>query len=386
LEWFGEFRRVELAALAGVGLLLLLSLTAVPRSREPLPGGETPRWRALWVVGLFALGTAVGVMLVERAVRGAGLVPRTSEMSARLKYGLNEIHKSAAKPVDNLVFIGGGSHVAYGVDTKVLGAGLRKRGYSVRVVQLGARGANHFERRQLYLDLVNHPMSELADVSAQTRVMLMEEVQLNYDLHPLAQVDGNLASSRVYHYMTPRTGIEALRALYWGGGEERSLATPEWELLSHVMVHSFHAGGVDRLMSLDGAPSREGYKPFGSRRFEFRGTQRAAKATTQKVLERHDLPWLEQIREPGVKAAFGERLDGWVYFTVATTYADYVEHNRQFCAATEEACIPLDDPALFRGLNKRADWHDPGHLSSKGAKKYSRWLAGRLAETGVLQK
>ena len=44
------------------------------------------------------------------------------------------------------------------------------------------------------------------------------------------------------------------------------------------------------------------------------------------------------------------------------------------------------DPELIKQLDEKPIWRDAGHLTSRGAVPYSEWLAGRLAESGVLKK
>jgi hypothetical protein len=374
-EWFEGFAGGELAAVFGTVLLVLIAWVPVtPERRGWLP-----------ILG-FVVGLGAGAWAVERWIQGEGLVPKGSDVSRHLEAGLDRIRENVKDPWQNLVLVGGGSYVSYGVNPGLLEQQLTRRGYQARVVHLAEPGANHLERRRLYWDLVHHPSSVLHETPKKTRVVLLEEVQRQYDREPMTQMGKNLDTARLTYYLTPGAAFDAFRAVYFGGGEvDEDVEHLEWNVVRTAMIRGFNAGAVDRLTHFDHIKARHGYTPARAGRFRFPGVRAARKATRERVGRLH-LSWLDDIREPGIEDAFDGEIDRWVYFAVPTTHASYVKHSRAFCRTTKKTCIALDDPKLYQRLSKARYWHNAGHLSYQGAAVYTKWLAARLAESGVLKK
>lgn len=374
-EWLEALGRSEFAAIVGVALLLLVAGVPIVPGRRAWPP----------VLGVL-VGLAVGAFTLEAFLDGKGLVSRDSDISKHLKAGLETIRHNVRKPKKNLLIVGGGSYVAYGLDPNELEDRLRRRGYEAEVVHLAEPGANHFERRQLYRDLLDHPSSRLRDTPDGTRVVLLEEVQLQYDTEPVVQIGRNLGTARLSYYMTPRAAREALWALHFGGGKDQEAVDYlEWKVVRHALVRTFNVGAVDRLTRLERVKARDGFVPFRAAPFKFKGVG-AARAATTGPLPEFEYPWLWEIREPGIEWAFDGHLDQWVYFAVPPTNARYVKHSRVFCQKTDKHCVPLDDPELYDGLKGRKFWHDGGHLSKAGARVFTRWLADELAQSGALRQ
>ena len=78
-------------------------------------------------------------------------------------------------------------------------------------------------------------------------------------------------------------------------------------------------------------------------------------------------------------------LDELVYFGVPSTAEEQMSHISGFCAATQAKCI-APDAELLGELDNKAYWRNAGHVSFRGAKIYSRWLARALAKSGALVK
>jgi hypothetical protein len=357
--------------LAIAAALLMLLVASLPAPREGRLGA------GLLVLLLTVLG---GAALIKEVLARTSYVS-TSPTSEVLKYALGEL---AAASEPNVLLVDGGSYVQRGLDAKLLEHELAQLGYRTRVVRLSLTGANHFERLQLYEDLtarlphrVNHGQ----------RWVFMIEVQQGYDVQPLAQFEGNQDTSRAYHYLTPRNAWFALAAHHGGGSTLPLDWRGHWAVGRHAMINAFNVGLVERLTTLDEVtPARPKISNQRGRRFDFEGMS-AWVAEAGRTAQASSLPpWLLPVRDRRLRAVWTPYIDEWVYFALPSTAVEQLEHARSFCLQTESPCIAPDDVALLRGLDDKQFWFDAGHLSAKGARVYTHWLAEQLAKRGVLEK
>jgi len=298
-----------------------------------------------------------------------------------MKYGLEQ---TRAARETNVLFIDGGSFAQRGIDARLLAIELERYGYSVRPVQLALGATNHFERYQLYEDLLArlgtapHPGQ---------RWILMAETNFLYDNQPLAQFAGNQDTIRALHYLTPANALAALAAQQDPSLQPPSEGPWRWNLLRHVLINAFNVGVTDRLIALDELGSARGSVPGGRRRL--RGPL-SMKAQLREIKNPTPDPkparWLRRQRERRLLRLWGDRLDELVYFGVPSTLAPQLKHARGFCRATRHKCISPDDASLLSSLDAKGYWVDKDHLNRKGARAYTVWLAARLVELQVLSK
>jgi hypothetical protein len=350
-------------------LPLLVLVGSLPAAKKRLS------WLS-WPVLLLALGG--GAWAVRTWLSQSNWVsPGTS---ATLKYGLRQLGRADEK---NVLIIDGGSYAQRGIDPVLLSRLLNNGGYSVRVVTLAMSAANHFERYQLYRDLV----ARLAPkTDARQRWVLLAEVQMHYDTQPLAQVSHNPDSVRNLHYLTPANTYYALVAQ-----QDPNLARPSedawrWDLLRQTSINALNVGVRDRLVALDDAKvAKVGLRRSGRFSGDF---------DMQGVMEEMDSPsplhkpprWTRRIREKRLLEVWGNRLDELVYFSVPSTRRQQLEYGKNFCDATRRPCIAPRDRKLLRSLRSPRYWKDVGHLNSAGAQRYTEWLAGRVLALQLLQK
>lgn len=335
-----------------------------------------------------ALGVAVGFLVLTAAgirwqVREQRYVPKSHPMRIA-RYGVERLKAASRRPPDNLVVVEGGSYASRAVHPLLLRRTLKKLGYRAEVVQVSLSAANHFERFQLQDDILRYS-GFLQQPRKRQHVVLLSEVQYNYDRTPLAQFMENLDTDRTYYYVSPATVWFGLRALYSEGvrSEEVSL----WELLRHGMVNGFNVGISSRFGPWRRNTALTGHqRNTARRRGEVKNLRRLIAAATRPLTETTPLPWLWSIREARLRDLWGGSLDEWVSYGIPTRQPNYIEWTREYCKGSSEPCIAVDDPALLEALGKGSKWYDWGHLSSQGAEIYTKWLAGRLVATGVLVK
>jgi len=275
--------------------------------------------------------------------------------------------------------------VQKGVDAKLLERELARLGYAVRTVRLAVPASNHFERYELQRDL----LTELGPTPHPgQRWIMLAEVQLNYDIQPLAQFHGNRDTTRALHYLTPSNTFYAFSA-----HRDPSLDPPyfegswRWDVLRHTLINGFNVGVTDRVMPLDDVRAESGSLPRSRERY--RGRLDLKPLTDEIVYptpDRKSPPWLKRIRERRLLRLWGSRLDELVYFALPSTQLEQLKHTRAFCNSTRRTCIAPLDVGLLDELDSRKSWLDAGHLSPKGAREYTLWLAARLDEQKVFVK
>lgn len=335
-----------------------------------------------------ALAVAVGFLVVTAGairweVREKRYVPKNHPMRIA-RYGVDRLKEAIRHPSDNLLIVEGGSYASRAIHPLILQRTLKKLGYRTEVVQVSLSAANHFERFQLQDDILRYS-GFLKQPRKRHHVVLLTEVQYNYDRTPLAQFMENLDTDRTYYYVSPATVWFGLRALHSEGVRNDDVSA--WELLRHGMVNGFNVGISSRF-----EPWRRNTPLTGHQRNRGRGRSkvknlpRLIAAATKPLGKTTHLPWLSNIREARLRDLWGGSLDEWVSYGIPTRQPNYIEWTREYCAESSEPCIAVDDPRLLEALGKGSKWYDWGHLSSAGAEVYTKWLAKRLVATGVLVK
>ncbi len=355
--------------LAAIAVLLLTGSLPAPAQRLRF---------GVWLV--LVLAVLGGASVFRAGLQRTELVP-DSTVSRTLKYALRRLEDAHEA---NVLLIDGGSLAQKGVDGPLLERELRRLGYSVRTVRLALSAANHFERYELYRDLLARlPHRRYPD----QRWVMLAELCVQYDLQPLAQFHGNRDTTRALHYLTPDNALQALSAQRDPQLDRPSEGPWRWDLARQVSINAFNVGVTDRLKSLEEMEAERGGVP-GSR-------ERLRKNfDVEPLLEeiRHPTPdpaspaWLKRIRERRLLRLWGDRLDELVYFGTPSTRVEQLKHVRGVCKNTRRKCLAPTDKKLYRKLDSRKFWLDEAHLNRKGARLYTLWLAARLVKEGVLRK
>jgi hypothetical protein len=358
-------------------LLLAALLLVVVASLPALPALTGRLARLPVVVCLVAIaGGATGFWVVLRYSR---VLPEQFPYKV-VRYAAAELQRAKAP---NVVVIEGASYALSAVDTELLEAELATLGYEVHAVRIASAAANHFERHQMQRCTLDR--LEGARDPRQHWVFLAE-IQLGYDTQPLAQFVDNQDTARTYHYTTLENGWYAVQALK-GVGVEEPKDEWRWPLLRHVLINGFNAGVLTRLLPEDAIELSTGAvnNRLPNSKFKFRGLTRVLDGASHPV-PKDSLPsWLFDVREPRTRRLWQGYLDELVYFGVPSTAPEQMSHISGFCAATQVKCI-APDQELLSALDDKTYWRNAGHVSFRGAKIYSLWLARALAKSGALKK
>lgn len=333
-----------------------------------------------WLFAVPLLTLLLGAAVFKRGVRQAELVPRSS-VSSTLKYAIAEFQ--AARET-NVLLIDGGSLAQKGIDAGLLEKELERRGYSVRAVRLALSAANHFERYELYRDLVDRlPRS----AHPGQRWILLAEACVQYDLEPLAQFHGNRDTTRALHYLTPANALQAILALRDPELDPPAVGFWQWDFARQVAINAFNVGEANRLVPFDEVKADRGAVPGSRERLRRNVDIEPILSEIRRPTPDPAPPrWLKRIRERRLSQLWGDRLDEVVYFGTPSTRVDQLKHVRGVCGKTKRKCIPPTDPEQYRRLESRGYWIDEAHLNRKGAREYTKWLAQRLVEANVLHR
>lgn len=353
--------------------------------------GAEQRFRPSRAGGLMLLGLVLGAALVNLALDSTGLHPDIAPRQL-VHYHKKRVDAWADWPAQLLV-IDGGSFANRGVDGEALEKHLRSRGFDVRVVQLCIRGGNHFERASIQGAM----FEQLADDprARRTRLIHLREIHLGYDRQPGAQIKG--LNGRTVDYLTPRTAWAVAEAR-WSQEDPR---LGDLLLYGKLLYFSaFRYLNINRLQRLE-TPDRygvhTGYSPLAEEGKTIdEVTPVLATAAYLRELTAHTPPtdyerltgWREKLWERQAKRfAVGFqsyqqlgflppnlRQSHWLYF---------------FNKRREETprCIGADESLLsiHEEFDEVSYWYDLGHLTAKGAKRYTEVLAAQIASSGVLE-
>jgi hypothetical protein len=355
-----------------IGAVLLVVAASVPAPRKP-----GVFWG--WLVCLVAL--AAGSLAVHNYVQRSGYAPK-SPPSARAKFVRKTLPKLKAK---NVLWLDGGSYPANGVSSAVLERELGKLGYDVDVMNLSMGASNHLEREALYRRLTPVFDEHRQGRKKRQRWVYLAEVQHQYDDRPLAQFGDNKESARAYDYMTPAVVWDAFQAI---GSAHTRVEPPRWtqllDVLRHGLVFAFNAGVTSRVVAPKKIRALPGdVRRNTPRRMRYRGLSKVI-AEAKRPHRASVPPWLFDVRERRELEIWGDHIQKWLYYSVPNTKAGYLRHSTNFCAATPRPCINPADVDLLQRLDARRNWINSGHLSIRGAKIYSKWLAKKIHESGAL--
>jgi hypothetical protein len=354
-----------------VAVFVLVLAGSLPAVKAPIIGRG---------VLAYAAGLLASVLLVSQAIRVSRAAPASRASQVR-KYAVAGL---SAATEDNVLIIDGGSYGARAIEPKTLTKALRKLGFSVRVVHLALGAANHFERYRLQEEIVG---DALAKPRPGQRWLFLAEVQGGYDRRPLAQLLENQDTDRTFHYLTPDNAWYALRAIEDPRLDQDELKRPYWTVTRHTLVNTFNVGVATRLVPDSKIDPASGYVR-GDRDggYRFDGLD-AVLAETRNPGPPTAVPaWLFEIREARLRALWGPFVADWIYYGVPSTNPGAIRYTRSFCRATKTKCFTPDDVELLTELDSAPLWYNAGHLSSKGAPIYTRWLAQRLVQSGALKR
>lgn len=367
-------------ALGALVLVLVSSLPAVSGARV---------WPSLavWFGALLATALVITGVPGRFGYRAIG-APASSVMKARTALS------SAVEK--NVLIVSGGSYAASGVDTSTLERELRALGHSVKAIKLAINASNHFERFKMFEELTRASAGPLPG----QRWIYLAEVQVHYDRSPLAQLERNQDTARAYYYLSPLNALTASRALSSSGIDPVDVRAHGWVLLRHALIRAFNVGLDERLTASEEVVLRDRSHDRDRSHNRSRSRSRSPRTDRKRSFTFDAVPlmreahapgppvavpsWLFDIREPREKAVWSRHDASLVYFGVPSTSPEQLRYIRSFCGATRETCLSPDARLLAR--LKASSWKDAGHMTPRGAKRYSEWFARELDRAGVLRK
>lgn len=339
------------------------------------------------------LGLLLGAGTIKVLLGANGYLPNTGALRL-LSSVERQMHEALADPsVERILLLEGSSYSARGVDGPLLAKLMSRDGPRTAMVQVSLDGANHFERSWVLGNALRSlDPAEKARLQS-VDLVLLSEIQHQYDIDPFNGFERNLHTNRTFSYMSPVNAWAGLRAVHSVGAEAPLSA---WALLpsvlSHAAINAFSIGMAYRSTKLEDVSPRNGYNPLHKRkkRFRYHGDMKPVIARVEElnrtgVEPRPRLAWLAGIKEARFRGLLDGAIDEVVHYAVPSTDPNDLEYVSGFCAApSPEPCIGYADPALLKRLDRRADWNDRRHMRVGGARKYTEWFAGRLQR--VLQE
>ncbi len=358
---------------------LLLSATIPTNSRISLAS-------ALVTFSFFFM---VGTLSMGPLFRSLGYVDNTAP-EGLIAENLTLLRQDL--PTANIILIEGGSYTSRGLNRKLLQKILISEGYSATVVQFSMPGANHLERYHVLRRFISELSKEEKSTISESNLIIMNEIQLGYDINPLAGFERNEFSDRTYAYLFPRNALLAWKVL----SENKTSASNGISfrvLLNHSIVNVFNIGLIRRVVHSAGLKRVDGFQPLEAtnKKYIFTGlAERAIFFKKKPSLPFYSHKWLTLFREKNFYSLF-ESMEAkhFIFFSVACVHSSYQQYANSFCVhahADKKKCLDATDPSLLYALDQSELWHDGGHLTRKGSDVYTNWFAGRLIESGVLVK
>jgi hypothetical protein len=351
--------------------LLLAATQLLPRSRRGRWGVASAAMLALG--GFVGAEAALGALLPR-----LGLVPNLQAMEM-LKYLAN---LQSDRPILLLV---GSSYSQYGIDETGLETALDAAGHKMTVARLGFGGLSIPER--LY-----YVRRYLAAAKQQPTVVQFE-IAAYYDLQPLRLFERNLFTRREIAALDADNLRLSLDWVWGPDGEPSNRLTLTAELLAHFALRALQAGFLPNSIWQAALPASR-FSGTPPKTAHFADTAIAADLTEgQSDTAISPGPGVPVVPSPWTRHAIAEeiglfRARGVIrfgFYAPPSRDASEPIYARQFCrAVTEYPCIPAEDPALLDALGHDEDWLDDTHLQGPGRERYTAWLAGRLAASGML--
>ena len=177
-----------------------------------------------------------------------------------------DISKESVSTTCNVLIIDGSSISTRGLDGEMLQSILDRQGYSVRVIQLTAIGAGHYERRSLvrrnleqFERFYSHPSVNL---------ILMDEINLLFDNDFLAGIRSNLLTEVSQGFIDINTAaLIAKNELISGIVSVDKLGNDLnffIDIMKEGLLREFHVGWHGRILSKKQLNrSSKGHDPFG---------------------------------------------------------------------------------------------------------------------------
>lgn len=359
---------VPVVAVLGSVLLVAVSLVR--------PGLRAKLW-------VFVAAMVLAPLLLTQAAsavleRPGGIFPES--LNEQLLRSVTPVLASVADdPGRVVIVIEGASWSSRGIDGARLEMRLREQGIDADVVQVTLPAANHFERDYLLRTLSQSLESDQLDRLSDTKLMLLREISQDYLENPIAQVERNLYTDRVYAYAAPGRAWRMSRAARAANQLEPTLAL---QIGQHAAFNWLRIGEVSRLETPYADATRAGYWPLDTTEDDMhtRGISDILEFLDTTPVPSFDPPAAIDVLERVGDDGYGLPIDATVFYEMPNLSVRRSEYARWFASQSSSPTLAIEDTELYRRLDDVDLWYDTGHLRREGAEIFTDWLALQLAD------
>ena len=349
----------SLFAFAGVALVLAHGL------KLPLAGSRAG------AIGAFLGGLILGALAIKGFAASQD-IGRTTDFDRIVNAAVAEASQDDAP----LLIFTGASYSRNALDPERLMIVLRERGYNIRVINLSIEAASILER--------DAHLQQFISQSGRTPELVFVEVAQAFDYKAAFMFGNSKFNARAIEQFDIPTSMRTLSGLAEGACAGTVDCIKDAGFLGlHATMNFFNIGLIGRGESAENAGTLISYDPQFEPRLE---STPNALAETQPVTERAVPAWVSSYRALMRDRLLTEGVKAVGYYQPPVQPADQRMYVAAVCEAelSGQVCIDADDPGLLDQLNGDF-WFDRDHLLDTGAAIYTKWLATKLIESGVLE-
>lgn len=349
-------------------LLALLILFGAHLARLPARGG-------VWLAsGAFVAGL-VAMALLLRVVFGGLGIGRTTDFDRVV----NAAVAAASQDDAPLIIFTGASYSRNALDDETLTQALRARGFPHRAINLSLEAASMLER-QAHLEAFIDRSGRIPDV-------VFIEVARDFDMRVAQFFDNSKFSARGIEQFGPVETVWTLRGLTNGACPGAAGCVKDTAFLGlHFALNAANVGLGARGEPAGQAGDLASYDPQDTPREEIdlldRGLALTAAPDVSPVT---GPPWARDFRQAWRAHLTRQGVGRTGYYFPPVIEANKRAYAEGLCRGelSDPVCIAPQDEALLDALDDDV-WFDRSHLLDPGAQLYSSWLAGKIAESGIL--
>lgn len=357
-----------------VPLLALLFLVFAPPPAHP-PRLSRFLVPALGILVLWWIG--VGLMpdrILYPELRGTRV----------LQYVLNH-YRARPDPRAPILILEGSSLTFYGLNGRYLEKFLAEKfGLSCTVLQFSSPGANHYERRKMFLEFFSALSAREREEFRNAPVVLLREVFREYDANPLKFLEGDDLRRNVFYTDWQSFGLAWRTSAILPQG-----ARLRWNLLKATVLHEFGSGAFWTFRipgEVSPAPPFTPLYNVDPPKFDF---DKVWKEFSSRYLEgeRRRLPEGEvpfdswRFATADLLEVVSPEVDRIGYFAPPVLSVEDFAYQLAFLDSLPPDTLVFGPPGVevFRQLNTPEQWFDPHHISEKGVTVATVWLSAELA-------
>lgn len=349
-------------------MLALLILFGAHLARLPARGG-------VWLAGGAFVGGLVITALLLRVLFGGLGIGRTTDFDRVV----NAAVALAGQDDAPLIVFTGASYSRNALDDETLTQALRARGFPHRAINLSLEAASMLER-EAHLEAFMERSGRVPDV-------IFIEIARDFDMRVAQFFDNSKFSARGIEQFGPVESAWTLRGLAGGACPGAAGCVKDTAFLGlHVALNAANIGLGARGQSAAQAGELASYDPQDTPREEIDLLDRALGLSGEPDISPITGPdWARDFRQAWRARLARQGVDAIGYYFPPVIDAGKRAYAEGLCRGelSDLVCIAPQDEALLDALDADV-WFDRSHLLDPGAQLYSTWLAGKIAESGIL--